>query len=158
MSESKPNNHEAKDTIQSQFNRSDKAHIIVESAKMAHPLDEKNSKSDIDLKSDATIAIHWKPQADGAYNWPSRLYIWAAESLPPYEITTNIKFEAGYNCAIKEYSTPGIFKIKPEDEMQERFCLKLHQPDTKGQHGNPTEEPPTTITIGDEPPDVRKNK
>lgn len=152
MSESTSNNHKTKDTIQSSFNRSDKAHIKVESDKMTHPLDERNSKSDIDLSNDATIAIHCKPQKGSAYNWPPCLYIWAADPSHPHKILHWIEFEAGYNCKIKKHAA-GIFQIKPKDETLERFCLKLHPTGEGYQHGNPNEEPPTTITIGDEPPD-----
>lgn len=153
MSEKTTRAGETVNVIQTSFNVRDTEKITINSAKMNHPLDEKNNKSIINLTGEAAIELICKPSPAKTFDWPASFYIWAVETQKPERIDPNLNYEAGQNCALKEYMTSGIFQIKPVDTATKRVCLKIHLLKTGNQHGAPGEEPPTTITIGDEPPD-----
>ncbi len=132
----------------------DNEKIIIIGARMNHTLDENLISCDIDLSAPATIKVECKPQVNPPnYLWPESLYIWAKDSRG--HIDGRVTFDAGNNCNPLP-PTENSFPISPIDKTKDYFYLQITFTESKS--NQPLEEDPTTITIGDEPPNQVNNK
>lgn len=151
MSEPKSNPATSADKIQTQFtkHRESKKKILIIGARMNHTLDENRTQCAIILTPPATIRVQCKPQVEPPHiPWPDDLKIWATQGG---KIDNRITFVAGYNCDMSQESD--YKAIAPLNRKENYFILEIKKSKKIGHGQKPVGEDPTTITIGDEPPD-----